>query len=84
MADNLESIFVNQAFTEQSCFHPFRNDKFWTVQNSHSLHTSISVDGNDRKLYKSIESTVGKGEIACYEQFLLFSQSFPIVSTVDT
>ena len=26
--------------------------------------------------YKSFESTVGKGEIASYEQFLLFSQCF--------
>ena len=25
---------------------------------------------------KSFENTVGKGEIACYEQFLLFSQYF--------
>ena len=27
-------------------------------------------------LYKSFENTVGKGEIACNEQFLLFSQGF--------
>ena len=26
--------------------------------------------------YKSFENTVGKGEIACYEQFLLFPQCF--------
>ena len=25
---------------------------------------------------KSFENTAGKGEIACYEQFLLFPQSF--------
>ena len=27
---------------------------------------------NGRKLSKQVENTVGKGEIACYEQFLLF------------
>ena len=28
------------------------------------------------KLSKWVENTVGKGEIACYEQFLLFPQCF--------
>ena len=31
---------------------------------------------NGRKLSKPIENTVGKGEIARYEQFLLFLQCF--------
>ena len=31
---------------------------------------------NGRKLSKWVENTVGKGEIARYEQFLLFSQCF--------
>ena len=30
----------------------------------------------DFKLSKWVENTVGKGEIACYEQFLLFPQCF--------
>ena len=33
-------------------------------------------DENGRKLSKWEENTVGKGEIACYEQFLLFPQCF--------
>ena len=33
-------------------------------------------DENSRKLSKQEENTVGKGEIACYEQFLLFPQCF--------
>ena len=33
-------------------------------------------DENGRKLSKQVENTVGKGEIACYEQFLLFAQCF--------
>ena len=32
----------------------------------------FKVDENDRKLSKRVESTVGKGEIAPNEQFLLF------------
>ena len=31
---------------------------------------------NGRKLSKQVENTVGKGEIAHYEQFLLFPQCF--------
>ena len=31
---------------------------------------------NSRKLFKPVENTVGKGEIARYEQFLLFPQCF--------
>ena len=33
-------------------------------------------DENGRKLFKRVENTVGKGEIAHYEQFLLFPQCF--------
>ena len=39
---------------------------------------------NGRKSSKPIENTVGKREIAHYEQFLLFSQCFQITKTVDT
>ena len=33
---------------------------------------------------KRVENTVGKGEIACYEQFLLFPQCFQKTYTADT
>ena len=31
---------------------------------------------NSRKFFKQVENSVGKGEIARYEQFLLFPQCF--------
>ena len=37
---------------------------------------NFKLDENGRKLSKQIENTVGKGEIARYEQFLLFPQCF--------
>ena len=37
-----------------------------------------------RKFYKQIENTGVKGEIACYEQFLLFPQCFQKTCTADT
>ena len=36
----------------------------------------FKFDENRRKLSKRVENTVGKGEIARYEQFLLFPQCF--------
>ena len=47
------------------------------LPNWKSLPTTISkFDKNGRKLSKQVENTVGKGEIARYEQFLLFPQCF--------
>ena len=37
---------------------------------------NFKFDENGRKLSKRVENTVGKGEIARYEQFLLFLQCF--------
>ena len=37
---------------------------------------NFNFDENGRKLSKLVENTVGKGEIARYEQFLLFPQCF--------
>ena len=41
-------------------------------------------DENGRKFSKWFENTVGKGEIARYEQFLLFPQCFEKSCTADT
>ena len=37
---------------------------------------NFKFDENGKKLSKRLENTVGKGEIARYEQFLLFPQCF--------
>ena len=37
---------------------------------------NFKFGGNGRKFSKQVENTVGKGEIARYEQFLLFPQCF--------
>ena len=37
---------------------------------------NFKFDENERKLSKQVENTEGKGEIARYEQFLLFPQCF--------
>ena len=37
---------------------------------------NFKYDENERKLFKQVENTVGKEEIARYEQFLLFPPCF--------
>ena len=41
-----------------------------------SADDNFEFDVNSRKDSKVVENTVGKGDIACYEQFLLFPQCF--------
>ena len=41
-------------------------------------------DEYSRRLSNEVENTVGKGEIARYEQFLLLSRSFQRTCTSDT
>ena len=45
---------------------------------------NFTFDENGRKLSKRVENTVGKGEIARYEQFLLFPQCFQKTYIADT
>ena len=45
---------------------------------------NFKFDQNGRKFYECVENTVGKGEIARYEQFLLFPLCFQKTCTVDT
>ena len=57
--------------------NPLPDDKFWTLPNWKSFQTTISnLTKNGKKLSTRVENTVGKGEIARYEQFLLFPQCF--------
>ena len=45
---------------------------------------NFKFDEYGRKFSKTVENTVGKGEIARYEQFLLFPQCFQKPCTLDT
>ena len=44
---------------------------------------NFKVDENGRKFSECVENTVGKGEIARYEQFLLSTQFFQKACTAD-
>ena len=42
------------------------------------------LEKKENMLVTTVENTMGKGEIARYEQFLLFPQCFQKTCTVDT
>ena len=45
---------------------------------------NFKFDENGKKFSKGMENTMGKGEIARYEQFLLFPQCFLKAYIADT
>ena len=59
-----------------------KNDKFWTLKEF--ADNNLKFDENGRKLSKRVENTVGNGEIARHEQFLIFLQCFQKLCTTDT
>ena len=44
----------------------------------------LRFDENGSKFSKKVENTLGKGEIACYLQFLPFQQCFQETCIADT
>ena len=46
--------------------------------------TNFNWDENGLKFSERVENAVGKGEIACYEQFLLFPKCFQKTWSADT
>ena len=58
--------------------------KFRLVQLERVCRRQFHFVENGTKFFKRVENTVGKGEIARYEQFLLFAQCFLKTCTADT
>ena len=66
--------FINP---EGQRINPLPDDKILDWSNLKQFADDyFKFDENSRKFSKWVENTVGKGEIASYEQFLLFPQSF--------
>ena len=57
------------------------NLDFFTVK---EFTDNFKLDENGKKFFKRVENTVGLGEIARYEQLLLFPQCFQKACTADT
>ena len=67
------SCSVNPLFWTWSPLTHYQTTNFRLFQTERVCRRQF---GNGRKLSKQVENTVGKGEIARYEQFLLFPQYF--------
>ena len=65
------SPFPRRQFSDSSKLKEFTDDNF-------------KFDENGKMFSRWIENSVGKGEIARYEQFLLFPQCFQKICTADT
>ena len=69
-------MFISSLFPKRQILDSFKLKEF--------AGDNFKFDENGRKFLKQVENTVGKGEIARYEQFLLFSQCFLKTYTADT
>ena len=56
--------------------NPLPDDKFYSSKLKEFADNNFKFDENGRKLSKQVKDTAGKGEIARYQQFLLFPQCF--------
>ena len=66
-------------------FNPFPKDKFLDLSKLKDFaDDKFKLDENGRKFFEWVENTVGKGEIARHEQFLLFPHCFQKICSVDT
>ena len=66
-----------------TCLNPIQTTNFDYSKPKEFADDNFELDENGRKFAKWVENTVGKGEIACYQQFLLFPQ-FSKDFTADT
>ena len=71
------SVFTIHHQFFQNILNPFLNDKCLDRSKLKEFADHhFNFDENGRKLSKRVENTVGKGEIARHEQFLLFLWCF--------
>ena len=68
---------MHTVHSDELKLNPLPDDKIldWSKLKQ-SADNNFEFDVNSRKFSKLVENTVGKGEIARYEQYLLFPQCF--------
>ena len=66
-------------------FNPFRKRPVLDASKlKYFADDDFKFDKNGKKFSRRVENTAGKGEIARYEQFLLFPQCFQKNCTTET
>ena len=76
MQINLDGVPLNQPFPKRQILDCSKLKE--------PSDDNFKFDENGRKFSKRVENTVGKGEIAHYEQFLLFPQCFQKTCNANT
>ena len=78
-------LLVIIRFLDVQELNPFPNNKILDSSKLKELaDDNLKFDENGRKFSEWLENNVGKGEIARYEQFLLFPQCFQNTCIADT
>ena len=72
----LHHLYLNYPFPKRQILDSFKLKGF--------ADDNFTFDEKGRKFVKQVENTVGKVEIAHYDQFLLFPQCFQKTCTADT
>ena len=73
---SFRSFFFHYSFPKQQNLDSSKLKEF--------ADDNFKFEENVRKFFRRAENTMGKGEIARYEQFLLFLQCFQKTCTADT
>ena len=68
-------VMMSQPFTKQQILDTSKLEEF--------ADDIFEFDKKGRKFFKRIQNAVGKGETACYKQFLFFPLCFPKTFTAD-
>ena len=75
LSNKISNVSILKACTNDNLTH-YQTTNLRLFQTESVCRRNFQFDENGRKPYKRVENTVGKGEIARYEQFLLFPQCF--------
>ena len=84
LVDHLEELARIGYGLNRSQLTLSQTTKFRLFQIEKICRRQFYFAGNGRKFFKQVENTVGKGEIARYEQFLLFPQCVQKTCIADT
>ena len=77
------SVFGGKSFYLKNIYPSPRRQILDSSKLQEFADDNFKFDENGRKFSKRVENTVGKGEIARYEQFLIFPQCFQKTCTAD-
>ena len=80
----LAIYYSEKVITNRNTSYPFpEQQNFYSSKLKDFADDSLILDKNGKMLSKNVENTLGKGEIARHEQFLIFPQCFQKTCSAD-